>query len=220
MSRRVPFILTCIFLVIVVAGFIIYYIQVSGTIKERDGQISELQGQLTLADDEILSLESDLASVNNQISSLESDLTSANNQISSLESDLTSATTQNTQLESQITEMQNNINDLRLIAYLFKSTTVASQAFVTQPAGQSSLIVGFEAYHAGYVDISGTSNTTSGYIQVTNMFHDYPYNDYEYEFGRGNTLKIPVLPGMVRVYFGNSNATDGASATITVEYVY
>ena len=100
------------------------------------------------------------------------------------------------------------------------SSKRADAVTINQSAGQLTSIVTFTAGYAGYIVVSGTSTTSLGYLLVTKSFSGYPYNDIHYSFGTGASRTIPVLPGTVTVYFGNTNLLSGATATITVIYVY
>jgi len=80
--------------------------------------------------------------------------------------------------------------------------------------------ISFQADYAGYIVVSGTSTTNSGYISVLDTWPNYPFNGYSYEFGTGTNRTILVMPGTVRVSFGNGNTSNGATATLTVTYYY
>jgi len=102
---------------------------------------------------------------------------------------------------------------------LQESSLKADEKTINQDRGTRSAIVTFTAEYAGYVVVSGTSTTSNGYIMATSSFPGYPHNDTRYGFGTGATRLIPVLPGTIVVYFGNTNLASGATATITVRYV-
>jgi hypothetical protein len=92
---------------------------------------------------------------------------------------------------------------------------------IYQYAGESSLIVNFAADYIGYVIVSGNSTTSSGYIMLNDSCSGYPYNNFPYSFGTyATTRTIPVLPGIINVYFVNYNTSEHASAVITVTYYW
>lgn len=94
----------------------------------------------------------------------------------------------------------------------------ASNVNIRQGAMQTSPVVSFYARYAGYVIINGTSTTSSGYIQLFDSYPGYPAIPNP-TFGSGTaSVLIPVLPGNVSIYFGNSNFFNGAGATISVYY--
>lgn len=138
---------------------------------------------------------------------------SSNSQIASLQSQLSSANSQVSSLQSQVSSLQSIVN-------LSQSKSEAVQTTVNQSRGQVASVVSFSAQYAGYIVVSGTSTTTNGYLQVTDSFSNYPYNSTTYAFGTGAQKTIPVLPGTVTVSFGNTNALNGATATISVTYYY
>jgi hypothetical protein len=91
---------------------------------------------------------------------------------------------------------------------------------MNQKFGQSSLVATFQVDYAGYIVVSGTSTALTGYIRVTDSYSGYPYDYYIYPFGTGTRLIIPVLPGTIEVYFGNTNLSGGVTATISIVYYY
>jgi len=206
-TRRtgIALLITLIVLIVVAAAFINYRITASANISRAESEISSLKSQLSSANSQVSSLEGQLSSANSQVSSLEGQLSSANSQVSSLEEAVTS-------LQSQNSNLQNIVN---LSQSLAQDTVTLNQNF-----GQSSLVATFQADYAGYIVISGTSTALTGYIRVTDSFGGYPYNYYIYPFGTGTRLIIPVLPGTIEVYFGNTNLSGGVTATISVVYYF
>lgn len=108
------------------------------------------------------------------------------------------------------------------ITNLSNTIVEASAMTVNTPAGGEVQVVVFHANYPGYLLITGTSTTTTGYIEIqdymTNPSGGY-FNPKE-PFGTSSTLIIPILPGTIGVYFGNNNLFNGATATITVTYYY
>jgi uncharacterized protein YlxW (UPF0749 family) len=235
---RVPFIVTAIVLLIMLVGFTWYYEYTSdkvsllqGRLSSANAQVSSLQEENSAYESQVSSLqeensayESQVASLQRQLSSSQSDfqaqISQLENQLSSANSRVSSLTNENSAYKSQVASLLSQNSDLQSIVNLSESSTMANRVTVNQAAGQSSSIVSFLANYAGYVIVSGTSTTTNGYLLVTNSFSGYPYNSTKYAFGTGAARTIPVLPGTVRVYFGNSNLIGGATATISVVYLY
>jgi hypothetical protein len=120
---------------------------------------------------------------------------------------------------SELASLQDRVDYLQNIVDLSYWSTIATVT-INQLASQSSLVTYFQPEYAGYITVSGTTNTTNGFIKVTNSHATYPYTTQTYSFGTGTTLTIPVLPGTVAVYFGNTNTSDSAIANITVVYHY
>ena len=215
-----PFLAVSIALLVVVAAFVVYLVLSLGTISDRNASVSDLQGQVTSARSQISDLQaqvssvkSELSSIKAQVSSLQNDASTYKSQISTLQSQLSSASAQVSSLQSQNSSLQS-------IVSLSKSQTLVNMLTVNQGPGEISLVVSFQADYAGYIVVSGTSTTNSGYISVLDTWPNYPFNGYSYEFGTGMNRTILVMPGTVRVSFGNGNTSNGATATLTVTYYY
>lgn len=105
-------------------------------------------------------------------------------------------------------------------------STLIYQSTVQGPDGQTKQIGSILTInHAGYVVVSGTSGNGNFYVIVTDSFAGYPLNSYQYSFGYGTTLYIPVLPGSVAVYVGAPCGVLGCTlqggsweATLSVTY--
>ena len=215
-----PFLAVSIALLVVVAGFVVYLVLSLGTISDRNASVSDLQGQVTSARSQISDLQaqvssvkSELSSIKAQVSSLQNDASTYKSQISTLQSQLSSA-------NAQVSSLQSQNSSLQSIVSLSKSQTLVNQLTLNQGASETSLVVSFQADYAGYIVVSGTSTTNSGYISVLDTWPNYPFNGYSYEFGTGMNRTILVMPGTVRVSFGNGNTSNGATATLTVTYYY
>lgn len=161
---------------------------------------------------ELTSCRNQLQSCQTQRSSLQSQLTSAEGQVSSLQTQLSSSQSQAASLQSELSVCQRRCK-------LQEWSVKADEKTLNQDRNTRSAVVTFRADYAGYVLVSGTSTTSNGYIMVTSSFSGFPHNDTRYAFGTGATRLIPVLPGTIVVYFGNTNMVSGATATITVRYV-
>ena len=195
-------------------------------ITSYQSHVASLQGQLNTANTQISTLENGIVQYKSQIASLQGQLNTANTQINTLGNDITVYQSQITSLQNQLsvkttelTALQDQVNHLQSIVNMSYWSTIATVT-VNQPANQSSLVTYFQADYAGYITISGTMNTLNGYVQVTNSHAAYPYNNQTHSFITGTTLTIPVLPGTVAVYFGNTNTSDTAIANIAVVYHY
>jgi uncharacterized coiled-coil DUF342 family protein len=178
-----------------------------------NAQASSLQSQLTSANDQITSLQSQLSSVSSQADSLQAQLGTSNSQISSLQIQLDAANARITTMETEKTNLQNIVN-------LSLSTSVSSLDSFSQSAGAETLIGYFTADYTGYVYVTGTSTTATGYVRVIGYYGGYYYTGYNYSFGTGNTVVMPVLPGTVYIYFGNTDLSGAPSADISIAYYY
>ncbi len=184
------FLVALVALVVVAAGFAWYAIATSNQMSAKTNEAAELSQQVRRLEGQVTTGGSDVSSLQGQIEGLRRNFEGAQAQLSSLE---------------------------RIVS-LSMSTTPASSVAINQSAGQTSEVTSFTASYAGYIVVSGTSTTTKGFIRVSGTFSGYP--TYTQEFVTGAKLYVPVLPGVVTVYFGNDNTMNGASATISVQYYY
>ena len=152
------------------------------------------------------------------------DWSSCRNQLQSCQSQLSSVQSQLQSTEDQVSSLQSELSECEGHGNLQEMSVKAEHEIISQERKSKSEIVQFTADYAGFVYVSGESTTSNGYIMVTSSFRHtfggYPYNDTEYWFGTSNGLIIPVLPGTIRVYFGNDNLINDAEAEITVWYYY
>jgi uncharacterized protein YlxW (UPF0749 family) len=237
------FLLTVVFGVVVAGVFIYYYIQTTNIISQRNLTITTQQVESVSLNSQITSLEnglttasSTIASLQGQLSSTQSQLTSANAQILSLGNDLSAGKSQIANLQSQVSSYQNQVfsyqtqiatlqsqqsqnNELQNIVNLAAYAAEASSVPVSQAAGQMSQVTSFTANYAGYIVVSGSSSSGSGYVRVTDTYSSYPYNSYNYPFSTSGSVFVPVLPGTITVYYGNNDAA-AVTATISVMYYY
>lgn len=181
-------------------GFVSYfYAQASSQSSEKSATVA--------------SLEKEVASYKSQIPPLQ-------DQLSTAKSQLASATAEVASLKTQVSTLQGQASNLQSIVSLTKSTAQLVSATINQGPSELTSMVKFKADYAGYVVISGTSTSQTGYIRVTDSYVAYPYNLTNYFFGTGATLLIPVLPGNIDVLFGNKDVGVGVTTTMTVTYYY
>lgn len=232
--RSKPFFAVSITLVLVIGGFVYLYIQDATTISARDLKINDAQGKLVTANNQISNLNSQLTAAISQRKALQDSLSLATTQITSLQIQMAAAKSQADSLQGQLTTANNRIASLgnnistqqaqiatyEKIIHLNQSSVKASALTVNQNAKQLSSVTSFYGDFAGFVVITGTSTTSNGYLIVTDSFQGYPYNQMRYAFGNSGNIMLPVLPGNITVYFGNENAVNGATATLTVTYFY
>jgi cell division protein FtsL len=239
-----PFIAVTILLVIVsIASGYYYYASSSDiaarekTIAARQAEIAALKSQSTNA----AALQANLESASSQIATLQArvlegegevkaaeakiktvqtDLAAANATIADLNGKLTASSAKIAELQSQNDGLVSQVNNLTAITSLAAVTTQVANSTLDQPAGQESLFTIFNANYAGYLRITGTTSSGTVYLRVMDIFHAYPYGLYRHPFGTGTEIIVPVLPGSVSVYLGNTDATGEVTGKITVEYYY
>ena len=134
--------------------------------------------------------------------------------LSSVNSKLSTANDEVASLQSKAASLQN-------IVSLSQSSVELNLFTVNQPAGSKTAVVTFPANYSGYIVVSGTSTTNNGYAMIEDSNAKYTFNAMKFVFSGGAINQtIPVLPGNITVYFGNTNPFVGATATLTVTYYY
>jgi hypothetical protein len=176
-------------------------------------QLSVVQTALSAAQDDINSKKSEISSLQSEITGYQSQITEIQSQIPPLQSQLATANAEITLLQNDKTRLQ-NIADLSLYLVEADNVTISMTTSVKVP------IVSFTADFAGYIVVSGTSSSFYGVIFVTDSFAGFPYNDIQYNFGKGATLIIPVLPGTINVQFAVTQFSELVMATISVIYYF
>ncbi len=189
-------------------------------VSSFSSQLTSLEGQLASAKAQSSSLQSEVTSGKSQISSLTSQVSALTGQTTALQGQISSDNAQIARLQEQVASLQKQNGDLQNIIKLSVTVNKLNAVTLNQGANQSSLVTAFTADYAGYVIVTGTSTSANGYVMVADSYPGYPYNSYQYAFGTGNTVLVPVLPGLVQVYFGNTNFYNGTTATLTVNYCY
>jgi peptidoglycan hydrolase CwlO-like protein len=203
-------------------------ITLNGNLDSAGSQVNSLQNQLNSANSQAASLQGQLSTANSKVSSLQSQVDDANSKVSSLQTQLDKANSQIallqspsivSNLQSQLDAANAQIAENQKILGLLASTNVANALPISQNAGKETQVASFTANYAGYVAIGGRSSTASGYIRLEDTFEGYVSNIH-YSFNTGDILKIPVLPGTVTIYYGNTDSSGSPTATITAVYYY
>jgi len=204
----------CLGLLAVLVGVIENY---TATISTKDNQIQTLTNQKnqlqTWLDANITDYESRIIDLQNQMNSLNAtywDYVATHSHHSDSEYVM---------LESAYKSLDKEVSDLRAIVKLEKSTTIVSNQTVNQGAQEETVISTGHCDYAGYMQISCTTTTSTGYVKMV-VTCDYGRYTWLEEVGTGKTFVAPVLPGRVEIYFGNTDPSTGASATFTITYFY
>jgi len=133
--------------------------------------------------------------------------------------------------------LESKNNNLQSIVNLSQSSVEVDSVTVNEGPNAEVQVAAFGVNYAGYIVVSGTSTTSNGYVAVYASFEPSVFREANvpfptaaiatdslpcYSFGTSNQVIIPVLPGGVILYFGNTNPWNGAgaTATITVTYYY
>jgi hypothetical protein len=180
----------------------------AGAITELKSQISGTLAQVASLQAEVNSDSGVVASMQTQLSSINSQLTSMSNVIISLQNTLTN-------LESGIDSLQIQVNALKT------GTGSPTTLFTSKPVSQSFgtetiLLYSYIPTQSGYINISGTSSSTTGYIRVTN---NTTASFTDYAFGTSNNISALVTGGRsYSISFGNTDVAGTITATLNAVF--
>jgi uncharacterized protein YlxW (UPF0749 family) len=216
-------------------------ITLSAKIEDTEGHIASSDYQqdttITLLQDGLAQTSSDINVLNIQVNSLMENLSrlkteisndtasisSIEVQLSSLNSHLSSLSNTTTSLQNKLNSLENTVNSLsNTIKYLIPPATnpvvLFSSQTIYQGAGTQTLLYTFTPPKNGYIYISGSSNSTSTYIGITNNTASTFQN---YIFGAGTTLSIPLMAGYnYSIILGNTAPSGTVTAKLTAIYYY
>lgn len=167
------------------------------------------------------------------VSNLDSQIIEKDLRISELNTNASSLNAQVSDLQVTIDQKDSEITDLRegaeylnsviahqySILFLNESSYLVAQREITTNSNESALIYQYNLDYAGYVSVNleSTSNTT--YVQLL-----YTYNGVNYHqnvtVGESGTAHFPVLPTIIEIWVGNTEASNGDSVNATVTAVY
>lgn len=178
-------------------------------------KIQDLNSTLQSQNSTIQNQNSTIASLMANITALQSEMNSSEGVFSALNNTISDLKAQAASQDTTISGLQSQDTTLSTILGLKNSTTETNnQQFNETPAG-STTIASFYVPYAGYVSVSGTTNSTGARIAVsdTGVSQQIAFN-----FSSGSTLIVPVLPGTVDVYLENQNTNSSISGILTVNY--
>jgi peptidoglycan hydrolase CwlO-like protein len=123
----------------------------------------------------------------------------------------------NSDATGTITATINNITWVSNSTSATTSTQIASGLTINQNFSQQSFVTSFIASTAGSLTITGSSTSNTGYVRTINSTYGASTN---YSMNpTASTITIPVEPGTVSIYFGNTDTSGTISATFsTVVY--
>lgn len=111
---------------------------------------------------------------------------------------------------SSTTETNSSLSSTTNPNNLFTSQTIS------QGPGLQTLVYTFTPVYTGYVTISGTSSSSTGYILVVNTTSGISTT---YTFGNGTTINAPLTSGSsYGIYFGNHDTSGAITAILTGTY--
>jgi hypothetical protein len=123
------------------------------------------------------------------------------------------------QMEATIADVRNQIGDLYDIIWLKRSRDWITNQTVSQPANSYSRWRNSTIY-AGILHVIVLSSTTDKtYVEVTYRTEGINY-DQRIEVGSSGIASFPIIPTNIEIRVGNSEITNGATETVTIEYYY
>lgn len=123
-------------------------------------------------------------------------------------------------LNGQVSDLQNQVNDLTGVVNLAKLATWVSHQTVSQPASSYSSWT-FNAQYAGYLVVTvESSTTTKTYVEVIYQSHGIQYDSHKVPLNTVGSPTFPVLPSSIEIRVGNTDWYNGATETVTIQYVY
>jgi hypothetical protein len=157
-----------------------------------------------------------IASLNQQITALQQQSDAAPN-ISTYTAQIATLQSQIAQYNASLSSIGTEYQDLQKIADLAIYGNLYSDNFNQDLNATTTLWSGSIEY-AGYVVVEGTSNVTSAYVQVTNVFSSTYTLASNQTLGTSGIVVFAVLPGTLEVKVGNLN--EAAQVNATAVYYY
>ena len=188
--------IVCLVLIASTVGVLALYIPVQSQLAEKDQTIAALNQQITQLQQQIESTSASSSAYSTQISSLQSQLTQCNQSLTNL-----------------ISEYQ----DLQRITSLSAYGTMFNSGF-EQSTNEPTTIWSGTIDYAGYIAIQATSNVTSTYAQVQNVFSETNALSYNQTIGTSGTTIFAVLPGTLVIVIGNVDEAASVNATAVYHY--
>ena len=115
-----------------------------------------------------------------------------------------SPTITNSRIQRYINKLSTEYQNLQKIADLATYGNLYSSNF-SQDLNATTTLWSGNIDYAGYIVVEGTSNVTSTYVQVTNVFSSTYTLASNQTLGASGTLVFAVLPGTLEVKVGNIN---------------
>ncbi len=185
----------CVVLIASTAGALALYLPAQTQMTDKDQTITSLNQQITALQQQI-NAAPNISTYTAQIAALQSQIAEYNVTLASLG-----------------TEYQN----LQKIADLATYGNLYSDNF-SQDLNTTTTLWSGSIEYAGYVVVQGTSNATSTYVQVTNVFSDTYTLELNQILGTSGILIFAVLPGTLEVKIGNLNQAAQVNATAVYHY--
>ncbi len=157
-----------------------------------------------------------IASLNQQIAALQQQIAAAPN-ISTYTAQIAALQSQIAEYNATLTSLGTEYQNLQKIADLATYGNLYSGNF-SQDLNATTTLWSGNIDYAGYVVVEGTSNVTSTYVQVTNVFSSTYTLASNQTLGTSGILVFAVLPGTLEVKVGNINEAAQVNATAVYHY--
>jgi len=181
--------------------------QLNELIQERDNLIAQVNNLTEIK----RQLEAQVQDLQEENADLTQEIQDLQNQIDQLNEEIQ-------QLNQKIDELNDQIQDLYKIINLELQTTIASET-INLPYNYYYKVT-FYANYSGYLIFRWTATVENLTIYVEGYYEgNYYVPRYRY-LEAGGAIIIPVLPGRVNVYLINDIASQGATITYELIYVY
>jgi hypothetical protein len=193
--KVIALVVVCVVLIASTVGALALYIPSQTQVTDKDQTITSLNQQIAALQEQINEVPN-TSTYTAQIAALQAQIAQYNASLASLG-----------------TEYQN----LQKIADLATYGNLYSGNFNQDLNATKTLWSGTLEY-AGYVVVEGTSNVTSTYVQVTNVFSSTYTLASNQTLGTSGILVFAVLPGTLEVKVGNVNVAAQVNATAVYYY--
>ncbi len=213
-------ILTAIYAVMVTALFIFYFFQVANAAAQRDNAIAALEGQVNSLNTQVASLQNDLNAANARVAPLANELTATVNRLADVNANLTDTRSQLAAVNGTVTALQAENDRLNAIANMTESRVITEPVTIHQEKGAVSSIISFKADYAGYLSITASTSSDTGYIIVNIDNPNYQGNSTKYLSRTQHSFNVPIMPGNVEIVAGNTDKLNEVNHTVGVTYVY
>ncbi len=214
------FVIAAVLCLAVTAAFIYYYSQVGNILAEKDAEIASLRGQIVSIDSRFNSLQGDLSAANSTITKLQKDFAVSQTEVADANAYIDTVQGQVANLTAQVNTLKAEKQQFQNITGMLESKVITEQTTIHQGMGQVTSMVSFKADYAGYVVVTATVSSTTGFIQVTCDNPAYPFNTNKYYTADQMVFSIPVLPGGIGIFAGNTDKLYEPNATVAVTYYY
>ncbi len=124
------------------------------------------------------------------------------------------------ELEDQVYRLEHKLSQYESILNMEKSNTILNLHHIIQEPGGLTTVKLFECPYAGYLNLSGTSTTSTFYVKIQFWYQDRLFSFRETLGTSGQTVFLVLPADRITIYVGNTNGHSRAYHTISVTYHY